>query len=740
VRRLVEVISRWRRAVAAGLTVLIATMLIGAMRVRVDNSLNVWFVDDDPALLSWLSFLERFGDEEMVVTVVRGTTPALSAQRLAHLALLSAELATVDGVARVQSLATLQPPLIIAPVDSTDIAAVRAAVSHSRIAAGLVGEDGASLVVRTLLEANATSDMRRPQILDELFTVVDTSLDGRETAHHGGIGVLHDALNRATLEEGTRFVLGAYLVIIAVLLIILRSWLWVGLAIGVVAAADLCLFGVMGLAGKPLNMISIALPALVMILGVANVVHLHMALSAVDIQAPSSVRRTALGVVAVPCALNTATTAAGFLSLGSASMAITRDYGMLAAFGVLLAFGMSIAGASLLLPRLRPAQRSPATTLAGVVSRVMVFSLDHRRLVGLGACALVVLALSGVRRLEVDTFSMDFLPRDHTYRRDSAAIEAALGAYIPLELTVSTADSGGWRNPTTLASLDAAQRLLEADAEIGPTVSVADVTADVIRSLRGTIAGWSEVTGADVKLALDWVRLAGGDAALSNLVADDDRTLRLSTTTRMGSAAQLSRTAGRILADLEAALGPQLQVALSGYLPLYNEMITHTLDDQVRSFGLAFAVVFGIIAVALRSWRLTVAAILPNVMPPLLVLGAMGHAGIRLDVATVTIAAAILGIVVDDTVHILYRLRSSLAASLSLKAAVQCTAQQTGVAICCTSLVFCAGFGVIATASVRSVSLVGLLTAIGVAGALLTDLLLLPAVLTWLYPHRLPRR
>ncbi|MBT6146640.1 MAG: MMPL family transporter, partial [Gemmatimonadetes bacterium] len=242
-RRLVEVISRWRRAVAAGLTVLIATMLIGAMRVRVDNSLNVWFVDDDPALLSWLSFLERFGDEEMVVTVVRGTTPALSAQRLAHLALLSAELATVDGVARVQSLATLQPPLIIAPVDSTDIAAVRAAVSHSRIAAGLVGEDGASLVVRTLLEANATSDMRRPQILDELFTVVDTSLDGRETAHHGGIGVLHDALNRATLEEGTRFVLGAYLVIIAVLLIILRSWLWVGLAIGVVAAADLCLFG-----------------------------------------------------------------------------------------------------------------------------------------------------------------------------------------------------------------------------------------------------------------------------------------------------------------------------------------------------------------------------------------------------------------------------------------------------------------------------------------------------------------
>ena len=223
------------------------------------------------------------------------------------------------------------------------------------------------------------------------------------------------------------------------------------------------------------------------------------------------------------------------------------------------------------------------------------------------------------------------------------------------------------------------------------------------------------------------------EKSLGQLVAEDGRTLRLAATTRMTSAAGFMGVAERALVEIGKAMGHIARVDLSGYLPLYSQMIAHILDDQISSFALAFAVVFLLVAWVLRSWRLTLAAVAPNLLPVTMVLGVMGYAGLRLDVATVTIAAAILGIVVDDTVHILYRLRRALSATDSLEGAMSAVARESGVAVVTTSFIFCAGFGVIALASVRSVALVGLLTTVGVASALITDLLLLPAIVSFLF-------
>ena len=122
-------------------------------------------------------------------------------------------------------------------------------------------------------------------------------------------------------------------------------------------------------------------------------------------------------------------------------------------------------------------------------------------------------------------------------------------------------------------------------------------------------------------------------------------------------------------------------------------------------------------------------------LPVVVVLGFMGHAGIRLDIATVTIAAALLGIIVDDTVHMLYQLRDALSKYAPSKwdtreEALREVARHSGLAIVSTSFVFCLGFGVIAFAGLKSVAYVGLLISVGVATALVADLVLMPALLS----------
>jgi predicted RND superfamily exporter protein len=99
----------------------------------------------------------------------------------------------------------------------------------------------------------------------------------------------------------------------------------------------------------------------------------------------------------------------------------------------------------------------------------------------------------------------------------------------------------------------------------------------------------------------------------------------------------------------------------------------------------------------------------------------------------VTVAAVVLGVIVDDTVHMLHRLRRELATGADLDNAMRAVARASGLAVVSTSLVFAAGFFVISLAASDAVGRSGLLIAIAVLSALITDLLLLPAFISFLF-------
>jgi predicted RND superfamily exporter protein len=129
-------------------------------------------------------------------------------------------------------------------------------------------------------------------------------------------------------------------------------------------------------------------------------------------------------------------------------------------------------------------------------------------------------------------------------------------------------------------------------------------------------------------------------------------------------------------------------------------------------------------------------SVLPNVLPVFVILGVMGFCNINLDVATVTITAILIGIVVDDTIHYLHRFRSELElADGDFDLAAEKTAMSAGRAILSTSLIFSLGFLILAFASVKSIVYFGLLTGLAMVVALLADMLIMPAILKALQPR-----
>jgi hypothetical protein len=177
-----------------------------------------------------------------------------------------------------------------------------------------------------------------------------------------------------------------------------------------------------------------------------------------------------------------------------------------------------------------------------------------------------------------------------------------------------------------------------------------------------------------------------------------------------------------------------LTATATGLAKLMHEMEAYLLSSQIRSFSVAFVVILITMAMMLKSFKLGLFAMIPNLLPLLLTMGIMGAAGFHLDVATVTIASILLGLVVDDTIHLLHRFREEVRRRQDPSEAVRASIQGVGKAIVSTSIILALSFWVLCLASFRPNIHFGLLSGVAILMAMFADLLVLPAAITLLKP------
>ncbi|RMF84214.1 MAG: hypothetical protein D6744_03445, partial [Planctomycetota bacterium] len=181
---------------------------------------------------------------------------------------------------------------------------------------------------------------------------------------------------------------------------------------------------------------------------------------------------------------------------------------------------------------------------------------------------------------------------------------------------------------------------------------------------------------------------------------------------------------------------PGVTVRLTGTTLLAARNVNAMIEDLARSLATAALAIFFVIAAALRSIRLALIALIPNVFP-LAVVGALLVAiGYPLQMTSVVVFSVCLGIAVDDTIHFLCRYREELARAASSVAAVRSALIEVGPAIATTTAVFLVGFGCVAISDIPVLRVFAGLCCVAFAAALVGDLLILPALVTVLDGRR----
>ena len=717
---------------------------VPALQVTVDNSVQRWFVEGDPALTAYRSFQDIYGNDETVLIALQRDDGMLTPKGLRVLRETTQELRGVGGVASVQSLATMDQiqmgiagpkPVSLVPdqrLSSEQAHSLRRRIlqrADSTLYGRFVNDDGTMTAILARMQPNEHIDGRRDVILGRIQDTLDRVLQGTDVQRHrAGVGVILHALNEASTQDSMLVLLAANVLIFLLLWMFFRRVAPVLLTLGVVGVATVWLMGTYGWAGLAINTVTLVMPTLVLVLCTADCVHLlrHAADLPEDLSPRERAVRT-VGFLLRPCGITTLTTALGFAVLGVSSMPVVRHLGLFSALGLVFGLIAAVVGCTwgLAYEAVLPVPSGQGGLRAGVAA-VVETSLQHSRAVMAGTLLLAAGAGWGITKITVDTNSIGYLYRDHPVRQDSRFIEQELGPYAPLEFIVHTDSTrNGPTDVLTPRVFEAVQEWQRRAVETS-AVEWGYSAVDGLRRLHGAMVGRERAIPRKASQIKTLTQLGKSDIPyVADLAARPDQ-LRVTFGVPMQSAEGIGRAIDAVTES--ASLPAGVSVEATGYLPLYVRIMTLVVQSQLWTFGLALAVILSLIGLLFWSVRAALLAVLPNVLPVLLTLGVMGWTGIPLDVATVTIAAVLFGLVVDDSVHLLYRYVVGREEGLDPGSAIHRAGREGGPMLVTTTCVIGLGVLVLILAQVKSVVWFGGLTALGIGLALVVDLLVFPAL------------
>jgi predicted RND superfamily exporter protein len=479
--------------------------------------------------------------------------------------------------------------------------------------------------------------------------------------------------------------------------------------------------------GSKMNLLMTMLPPLIYVLSISSAVHLvNYYRDASSNESSTKALATAVSHGWFPCVLAAFTTAIGLVSLSMSKIEPIRSFGIYSAVGVMASVGVLF----LFLPaalHLFPPKSSAAAGLhnggSNFSQAIMGAISRHHALVMFGFLALMAFCGWGLPQIESTVKLQDrFLPGSDAIT-DYRWLEQHVGPMVPLEVVIHFDKECPRNLLQRIQFVAAVQKEIQSLDEPVATMSAASLSPKIPKG--GSVRQVIERSLINRRLRKDYLIDA-------NYLAETDNEQLWRITVRARAIGKLDY--GHFAETLRQRIDPLIQKhdvrgTYTGFIPLIYKAQRQLLQDLVRSFLAAFAVIGVVLIFVLRSLPATLLAMVPNLFPAVVVFGGMEWIHIPVQIGSVMTASAALGIAVDDTVHFLTWFRRGLDTGLPRKASLQEAFQRCAGAMVHTTLICSSGLLVFFASSFVPILHFAWLMVLLLLSALLGDLVLLPAIL-----------
>lgn len=715
--------------------------------IKFDYDFEAFFPNEDEELELYNNYRKTFGfDNEFVLLCVENKKGIFEKDFLQKVDKLTQELVEIDNIEKVNS------PTNLKSIAWGGLMPIQKRVLHFEDPE-LYKDDSIEIyntphLVGSFFPENAkslsifvkTKDLLSKNKSDTLALKIEKALYryGFDEVHYVG-RIFGQKVYLENLEkEFVVFLLLSFGLIIIFLWFSFRSLYGVVVPVVIVLVSILWTLGIMKLAGKSIDIMTVMLPTMMFVAGMSDVVHFFTKyFEEVAKGTPKKeIYPLILKEVGFPTFLTLITTVVGFLSLLFSSITPIRDFGIYTSIGVVIAFILSYTFLPALLHFFTPKK---LVTVHGTNNRTtnimrtgLFWIFRNQRTILVITSVVLVLSVIGISKVKVNNILLEDLSEEVKIKRDFLFFDENYSGVRPFEIQVTLKDKTKkvW-DRDVLLEIDKVDRFIQKEYGAGFILSLPQIVKSIHHSMGDS---YSMPNDSDYVAIKEAIIDNKKNRDLKQLINKEGDQTKISAKTQDMGSMYIAEHNKHLYEFIEKNVKKDLlEFKITGAAHLVDRNNEYMVSNMTQGF------IFSVIVIALltfflhRSWRMVLVFVLPNLIPLVIIAGLMGYMGIELKAGTSLVFSIAFGIATDDTIHFISRLKIELAYGKSLIYAFKRTYFETGKPIILTTFILLGGFMSLMTSNFQSTYYFGFLICITIVVAVLADIFLLPVLLFLIY-------
>lgn len=716
--RYIKLLLKYPKSIIAILTLVSIIAFIPLRELRIGDVRTGWLGKKDEALTTFRNFQSTFHTGEEIV-IAYPLPQGITSEEIKWQKEFCDSLKNIPGVFKVTSLSTLNSKIN----NTTNIDSIMNL--YPDVSMLLLSEDHSFTSI--IVGVGRKEDYRIPEsdtvhsLVQSINNLCKKAKEERNRPFYkSGQIIISDQISKGISFDISLLFPLTIILAIAILYFTFRHWAYTVIPIIATSLALLWTISLKALCNSPLTPLSTTLFVLISVLGIADSLHLfshlHQALRSGD-SIHNAVNK-ALQHAGKACFYTSLTTSIGFLSLSLSTMPIIRELGIFAAIGIFFAFITTIISLPLtvaLVPNIPAKRKLPLQKSVNFISKVV---LKQYKIVVIVGLILFIISIPSLMLTKIDSSISAYLKKGSSTRKDLELIHQKLNGLASTEILIC-GDSLEFQTQNFMDSLKQVTNKLQNNKSVRAAISFNI-------GLKATISQKPFYEKSKIYQQIYHKKFR----QYMNNHFDSTR-ITLFTGTMISEEQKQFFNEIKILVEDHF---PNNHVQITGITKITHITTEKIVETQFKSLISASLVIMAIMWL-LFGKRRGAMAMLVNLFPIAAIFAMMGYFGFPLNVATATIAAVAIGVVVDDTIHYNFSFNRYLIQGNTTSNAILKAHLEVGEAMILSSVIIIAGVLLFLFAKTGLMVQFGILTAVAISFALIADLFWGPALLMFLYKN-----
>jgi predicted RND superfamily exporter protein len=737
------------------LVIISLLLVIGLPRLSIDTGLDSLIPANDPSRLIYERISGEFGTDNRTIIYVRDAN-LWTPEKLGVLEKLHRELTRLDYVSQIDDLFTLhtirgidnkvdsRPLMKEAPTDAETAFKIREdALSNPLIVDNFVSADGSVLAMIVSIREVRNDNDFNARVNDDLNRLIESIRPNFEEVVQVGSPRINTELKTSLAADFKLLGPLSALVLVLSILFFLRSGLAAAIPLITSVISILWTFGMMGWMGIPINILSTMLPSLIIVIGSTEDTHLiasYFESLSMDRDSKSDESRRQLATrmmlkrMGLPLLLTIMTTVLGFASNIFSSIGLIQDFAIASTFAILSNGIITLLLVPVLLYHFGPLQNrvyqpgGQQNGIAEVVSDAFNFSQSKfPRFILIMTAILCAFFIYAASKLHVTNDPLSYFPEHRPLIQDAKRIHQDLSGIKLFFITLDTDQEKAFQHPANIQQLAEIQEFIKKQGAFDRSISLADHLAFVNREFR---QDKNKLTLPESRELVSQYLLFFHRNDLKSYVSHDLSRANIVVRHNIND----SHTLNQYVRELEQAIpnivSADTKVTIVSENLMVNQAAESLMLAQVKSLGILLFAIFLIMSVMYTSFKGGLIALVPAVIPIVLMFGTMGLLDIPLNPGTAMVAVIAIGIAIDGTIHLLSRYNELCRRTDNYIQAVAITVREESTPLVTASLSLAFGFGILLLSNFTVIAQFGALAAATMLFSIYANLLITPLIMT----------